>query len=257
MEHRGGMEHRDGMENRDSPIHGTTVAILGGSGELGQGLSVRLARAGVSLIIGSRSEWTATEAVEELAEMFPGLEVRGMLNPAAVEHADIVFLCVPFAHQADTVESIRDSLRPGHIVVDAIVPLAAAVGGKPTRTLGVWQGSAAEQAQDLVPEGVVVVSALHTVSGSTLQNLDRRLDEDVLVCGDRKAEKERVMKLLECIDGLRAVDCGQLEQARIVESMTALLIGINIRHKTHAGIRITGLPASPSDGSSIATPSAA
>jgi NADPH-dependent F420 reductase len=127
-------------------------------------------------------------------------------------------------------------------VVDAIVPLAASVGGKATRMLGVWQGSAAEQAQDLLPEDIALVSALHTVSGTAMMNIDRQLDQDVLVCGDRRADKDRVIGLLDRIDGLRGVDCGRLEQARIVESMTALLIGINIRHKTHAGVRITGLP---------------
>ena len=223
-----------------------TVAIVGGTGELGQGLSVQLARAGVPLIIGSRSEWAAKEAVDELVEMFPEAtaQVSGMLNPSAVERADIVFLCVPFAHQATTLASIRDSLRPEHVVVDTIVPLAAAVGGRPTRMLGVWQGSAAEQAQDLVPDGVAVVSALHTVSAAALQNLETTLDEDVLICSDRKDPKERVSSLIERIDGLRCVDCGRLEQARIIEPMTALLIGINIRHKTHAGIRITGLSRS-------------
>lgn len=220
-----------------------TVAIVGGTGELGQGLSVRLARAGVPLIIGSRSEWAAQEAVDELLEMFPKASVSGMLNPSAVEGADVVFLCVPFAHQATTLASIRDSLRPEHVVVDTIVPLAAAVGGKPTRMLGVWQGSAAEQAQDLVPDGVAVVSALHTISAAALQNLERTFDEDVLVCGDRKGPKQRVISIIERIDGLRCVDCGRLEQARIIEPMTALLIGINLRHKTHAGIRITGLPS--------------
>jgi 8-hydroxy-5-deazaflavin:NADPH oxidoreductase len=219
-----------------------TVAIVGGTGELGQGLSVRLARAGVPLIIGSRSKWTAQEAVDELVEMFPEAQVSGMLNPSAVERADVVFLCVPFAHQATTLASIRGSFRREHVVVDTIVPLAAAVGGRPTRMLGVWQGSAAEQAQDLVPDGVAVVSALHTVSAAALQNLGTTFDEDVLVCGDHKEPKQRVIALIERIEGLRCVDCGRLEQARIIEPMTALLIGINIRHKTHAGIRITGLP---------------
>jgi 8-hydroxy-5-deazaflavin:NADPH oxidoreductase len=220
-----------------------SVAIIGGSGEFGQGLSMRLAQADVPLIIGSRSAGTAEEAAEEIVEVFPGARVRAMLNPDAVHEADVVFLSVPFAHQASTLASIRDAFRPDQILVDTIVPLAAAVGGKPTRMLGVWQGSAAEQARDLVPDSVGVVSALHTVSGAMLANLRQTLDDDVLVCGDVAADKERVIALVDRIDGLRGVDCGRLEQARIVESMTALLIGINIRHKTHAGVRITRLPA--------------
>ena len=218
-----------------------SIAVIGGSGELGQGLTVRLVKAGTPLIIGSRSERTGSEAAEELLEIFPSADVRAMLNPEAVQHADIVFLSVPFVHQASTIASIRDALRPGQLVVDTVVPLAAAVGGKPTRMLGVWQGSAAEQARDLLPDGVGIVSALHTVSGAMLSNLAHRLDEDVLVCGDAREDKRKVMDLIERIEGLRAVDAGQLEQARIIESMTALLIGINIRNKTHAGIRITGL----------------
>ena len=132
-------------------------------------------------------------------------------------------------------------LREGQLVVDATVPLAAAVSGKATRMLGVWQGSAAQQAAEMVPDGVRVVSALHTVSAPLLADLDHALDEDVLVCGDRKADRQVVVDLVERIDGLRGVDAGRLEMARITESLTPLLISINVRHKTHAGIKITGL----------------
>jgi NADPH-dependent F420 reductase len=111
------------------------------------------------------------------------------------------------------------------------------------RTVGVWQGSAAQQAQEMVPEGVTVVSALHTVSAALLRNLDHELDEDVLVCGDKRADKRRVAAVLDAIDGLRCVDAGRLEMARIVESTTALMISINARYKTHAGVKITELPA--------------
>jgi NADPH-dependent F420 reductase len=127
-------------------------------------------------------------------------------------------------------------------VIDATVPLAAAVSGRATRTLGVWQGSAAQQAAEMVPKGVRVVSALHTVSATTVRDLEATLAEDVLVCGDRKADKAQAAAIIERIPGLRCVDCGRLEQARITESLTALLIGINSRYKTHAGVRITGLP---------------
>ena len=116
------------------------------------------------------------------------------------------------------------------------------MSGKATRTIGVWQGSAAQQAAEMVPDGVRVVSALHTVSAATLRKLDHALDEDVLVCGDRRADKRRVTALIDAIEGLRCVDCGRLEMARLIESTTALLIAINIRYKAHAGIQITGLP---------------
>jgi NADPH-dependent F420 reductase len=128
------------------------------------------------------------------------------------------------------------------VVVDTTVPLAAAVSGRATRTLGVWQGSAAQQVAEMVPDGVRVVAALHTVSSALLRDLGHDLAEDVLVCGDRRADKARVAALVDRIPGLRCVDCGRLETARIAESMTALLIGVNARYKTHAGVRLTGLP---------------
>jgi NADPH-dependent F420 reductase len=132
-------------------------------------------------------------------------------------------------------------LRAGQLLVDCTVPIAAAVSGKATRTLGVWQGSAAQQAQEMAPHGVTVVSALQTVSAPALAGGDE-LSEDVLICGDRKEDKARVARLVERIEGLRAVNAGPLEAARIVETLTPLLISINARYKAHAGIRITGLP---------------
>jgi 8-hydroxy-5-deazaflavin:NADPH oxidoreductase len=173
----------------------------------------------------------------------PEADVAGRMNPDAVAEADVIVLCVPFAHHTSTIASVKDSLRSGQLVVDAVVPLATATGGKPTRLVGVWDGSAAEQTCALVPDGVGVVSALHTISGAALADLSQQLGEDVLVCGDVRADKQRAIALLERIDGLRGVDCGRLDRARLVEPLTALLIGINIRYKTHAGIRITGLPS--------------
>ena len=122
------------------------------------------------------------------------------------------------------------------------MPLAAAVSGKATRMLGVWQGSAAQQAAEMVPDGVRVVSALHTISAASLTDLEHPLEQDVLVCGDSRADKREAARLIERIDGLRCVDCGRLEMSRITESLTALLIGVNSRYKVHAGIRLTGLP---------------
>jgi 8-hydroxy-5-deazaflavin:NADPH oxidoreductase len=158
-------------------------------------------------------------------------------------------LSVPFRNQAENLTNLREHLTPGQLLLDATVPLAAAVAvavaGKPTRTIAVWQGSAAQQAQEMVPDGVPVVSALHTISAASLTDLGHALGEDVLVCGDKKADKARVIELIQRIDGLRRVDCGKLETARITESLTVLLIGINARYKTHAVIRITGLPTPP------------
>jgi NADPH-dependent F420 reductase len=149
---------------------------------------------------------------------------------------------VPFRSQSETLTNLQGTLRAGQLVVDATVPLAAAVSGKATRMLGVWQGSAAQQAQEMVPEGVRVVSALHTVSAALLSDLDHALDEDVLVAGAKRADKQRVAALIDRVEGLRCVDVGRLEMARITESLTALMISVNVRHRTHAGIRVTGLP---------------
>jgi 8-hydroxy-5-deazaflavin:NADPH oxidoreductase len=217
------------------------VCIVGGTGALGFGLALRLARAGVPIVIGSRVPERATEAAARAGELVPEGSFSGLANREAVHGAEIVVLSVPFRSQSETLTNLRTELQPEQLLLDATVPLAAAISGKATRTLGVWQGSAAQQAQEMAPDGVRVVSALHTVSAAHLAELDQPLDEDVLVCGDNRADKQRVAELVEMIPGLRAVDCGPLEMARIVEQLTALLISINARHKTRAGIKVTGL----------------
>jgi NADPH-dependent F420 reductase len=219
------------------------VSIIGASGALGFGLAVRLARAGCAVTIGSRDAERADEAAGRAREAVPDGLVSGLPNALAAARNELVILSVPFRSQSETLHGLRDVLRPGQLVVDATVPLAAAVGGRATRTLGVWQGSAAQQAQEMVPAGVTVLSALHTVSAAVLRDLDQELDEDVLLCGDARADKQRVAALIGAIDGLRCVDCGRLEMARITEGMTALMISINSRYKTHAGVQITRLPA--------------
>ncbi len=219
-----------------------TVSIIGGSGALGFGLAVRLGRAGVPIVIGSREAGRAEEAAARAAAAVPEGSFEGCDNATAAGKAELLILSVPFRSQSETLTNLKQHLREGQLVVDASVPLAAAISGKATRTIGVWQGSAAQQVEEMVPDGVRVVSALHTVSAAMLGDLGHALDEDVLVCGDKKADKQRVMELVELIDGLRCVDCGKLEMARLTEQLTPLLIGINIRYKTHAGIRITGLP---------------
>jgi 8-hydroxy-5-deazaflavin:NADPH oxidoreductase len=217
------------------------VSIIGASGALGFGLAVRWGRAGVPVVIGSRDAGRAQEAAERARAAVPEGEFEGAENAEAATRADVVVLSVPFRSQSETLTNLKGALRSGQVVVDATVPLAAAVSGRATRTLGVWQGSAAQQAQEMVPDGVRVVSALHTVSAALLGDLDHALGEDVLVCGDRKEDKQVVAELIERIDGLRAIAAGRLEMARITEQLTALLISINVRHKTHAGIKITGL----------------
>jgi NADPH-dependent F420 reductase len=218
------------------------VAILGGTGALGFGVAVRLAHAGVPVVIGSRDAGRAEAAVQRLRDLVPLGQVEGCANPEAVDRADrLVILAVPLASQVSTIKSVADRLTDRHIVMDTTVPLAAAVGGRPTHILGVWAGSAAQQAAEHVPASTGVVSGLHTLSAALLEDLSVELDQSTLLCGDREADKEYVAGVLGRIAGLHVVDAGRLEASRVVEGITPLLIGINMRHRTHAGIAVTGL----------------
>lgn len=218
------------------------VAIIGASGALGFGLAVRFGRSGVPVLIGSRDPDRAQEAAQRALAVVPEGSFAGHGNADAARLAETVILSVPFRNHSETLTNLRAALTPGKLAIDATVPLAAAVSGKATRMLGVWQGSAAQQAAEMAPEGVRVVSALHTVSAASLTDLAHPLAQDVLLCGDSRADKAQAARLIERIEGLRCVDCGRLEMARITESLTALLIGVNSRYKAHAGVRLTGLP---------------
>jgi 8-hydroxy-5-deazaflavin:NADPH oxidoreductase len=221
------------------------LPIIGGTGALGFGLALRLAAAGVPVVIGSRRAESASEAADRLRERLPEARVDGAENPDAAGRGPLVALCVPFRAQSENLTNLRGALEPGQILLDATVPLAAAVSGRATRLLGVPQGSAAEQAAEMVPDGVRVVSGLHTVSAPVLNDLDQELDEDVLLAGDERDAKRAVAALVTRIPGLRPVDCGKLERARQIEGLAPLLISVNSRHKTHAGVRLTGLPEHP------------
>ena len=225
-----------------------TVAVIGGTGALGFGLSLRWAIAGVPILIGSRSKERAEEAASKVLDRArnasaESADVEGLSNEEAAERARTVVLAVPFRAQSENLNNLRYALQPGTVLIDATVPLAAAIGGRATRTLGVWQGSAAQQAEEMAPRGVAIVSALHTVSANLLSDPGKEIDEDVLMTGDDRKAKGQVAELIERIPGLRPVDCGDLEIARIVEQLTALLISVNSRYKIkHSGIRLTGLP---------------
>lgn len=225
------------------------IAIIGGTGDLGFGLALRWAQAGAPVVIGSRDEKKAQDAARRVEEALrthapaaaARVSVSGCQNPQAAAQASTVVLAVPLAAQAEILKSIRDSLQ-GAILVDTTVPLAAALGGKPTRLLGLWQGSAAAIAREVVPATTPVLSAFHNVSAEALQDLSVTPDCDILVCGDDAAAKQALFPLVKLIPGLRPVDAGPLEMSRIVEGITALLISVNRRYKVHhCGIRITGL----------------
>jgi NADPH-dependent F420 reductase len=219
------------------------IAILGGTGDQGLGLALRFARAGRPVVIGSRRLERARAAAEQVREQVPEADVVGFENAEAASGARIVIVSVPFEHTAGTLKAVRGALAEGQIVVSMAVPLATAIGDGAVRTLGIWQGSAAELVQALVPPGVQVVSAFQNVSAHRLQHLEEPVECDVVVSGARDP-RQAVMALCGLVPGLRAVDGGPLANARIVESMTALLIGMNVRYKVPEGlgIRFTGLP---------------
>ena len=217
------------------------IAIVGGTGPQGTGLALRWARAGEDIVIGSRDEHRGVQAAAAIAERTGSKSVVGAENKAAVQAADVVVLTVPFEGQAEMLKHIKPALRAGQILIDATVPLASAVGGRATRVLGVWQGSAVQQTAELVPKDVAVVAAFQNVSASHL-NEEKPIDCDVLICTDDENARKTTAELVEKIPGLKAVDAGKLENCRIVEQITALLISLNIRHKLQgAGFRITGL----------------
>ena len=218
------------------------IAVLGGTGPEGFGLALRWARAGESVIIGSRDAGRAREAAARIQAAVGGsATVSGEENVAACAATDLLVLTIPFEGHCGLLKQIRPAIRPGSIVIDSTVPLAASVGGRVTRTLGIWEGSAAQQAAELLPQGVSVVAAFHNTSAD-IMNGDAPVDCDVIVCSDDAAAAQTVRTLASKIPGVRAIDGGKLENARILEQITALLIGLNIRHKGHSGIRITGLP---------------
>jgi NADPH-dependent F420 reductase len=208
------------------------------------GLALRWARAGETIILGSRSVDRAKDAAAKIRERVGvTAQVSGDTNASACAAADLLVLTVPFEGQAALLKELKPSFKPGSLLIDATVPLAASVGGRASRTLGVWQGSAAQQSAEIVPKGITVVAAFQNCSADIL-NGDELVECDVIVCSDDTAATQTVCDLVAKIPGLRALDGGKLENARIVEQITALLIGLNIRHKGHAGIRITGLPES-------------
>jgi 8-hydroxy-5-deazaflavin:NADPH oxidoreductase len=221
------------------------VGIIGGTGDQGLGLALRLARAGEEIIIGSRDVKKAENAVSLVKNMLNDDEVhkiRGTTNQDAAREAELAVLTVPLQAQILTLKGVKDELQ-GKIMVDATVPLDSCLAGRPNRYVDVWEGSAAERSQALLQDQQVkVVSAFNNMSAASLTNADNDVECDCLVSGDDLEAKKVVMELAEKIPGVRAIDCGPLENARIVEKITPLLINLNIRNRIKlAGIRITGL----------------
>ena len=225
-----------------------SIAVIGGTGDQGIGLVLRWAASGRRVVIGSRDARRAAAVAEQArAQLRPAaVEIEGRTNLEAVQGMGMVVLAVPFSAQVATLKSIAPVLAAGTILVDLTVPLEAAVGGSPSRVLGLWAGSAAEQAAAHVPEGVQVAAAFHNVSAESLRSLEKSVECDVLVCADRVETRHAVRPWVEAIPGCCYVDAGPLENSRTVEAITALLIGINRRYKVRAaGLRVTGLGERP------------
>ena len=220
-----------------------TIAIVGGTGRLGSALAFRWARAGENVIIGSRDAPRAESVAAKIsAQGVSAGSLQGAENAVAVASSDVVVLTVPFEGHAELLKQLHPAFRPGTVLIDATVPLVAGVGGRSTRALAMGQGSAAQQAAELVPAGVVVAAAFQNLSAHQLGS-DRPVECDVVVCTDDLRARQIASGLAEEIPGVRAIDGGGLENARILEQITALLIALNRKYRVHAaGLRFTGLP---------------
>ena len=215
------------------------LAFLGGTGPEGRGLALRLALAGEGAIIGSREASRAAAAAEELLQLAPGAHIEGAVNDRAADGADLVFLTFPYEGQRPVLEQLQESLA-GKIVVNVIAPMQFQRGSGAT-AVEVPAGSAAQEAQELLPNSWVV-AAFQNVSAEELQEPDKTMEGDVIVCSNHRESKERVMDLVRKIPSLRPVDGGALANAKYVEQITPMLVNINRIYKIHAGIKIVGLP---------------
>jgi NADPH-dependent F420 reductase len=213
------------------------LAFIGGTGPEGMGLALRFAKAGHEIIIGSRQAERAQEAARAIRERVPNARAAGCLNHEAAREGEVVFLTVPYQGQRETLPPLREALD-SKVIVDTIAPLHFDKGT--ASALPVEEGSAAEQAQKLVPEGRVVGS-FHNLSARELANLDHSLEGDVIVVSDDKEAKQLVMELARQLSGVRAVDGGRLANARYVENLTALLLNINRIYKANTTIKVVGI----------------
>ena len=214
------------------------LAFLGGTGPEGRGLALRLALAGETTIIGSRDATRAVATAEELQQLAPGARIEGAANADAARRADVVFLAFPYEGQRPVLEQIAESLR-GKVVVNVIAPMSFQ-RGRGASAIEVEAGSAAQEAQELLP-GALVAAAFQNVSAEELQEPGTAMEGDVIICSDHPEAKELVTGLVPKIPNLRPVDGGSLANAKYVEQITPLLVNINRIYKIHAGIRVVGL----------------
>jgi NADPH-dependent F420 reductase len=219
------------------------IGIIGGTGGQGLGIAIRFVLIGEDVIIGSRAVEKAQEAVNKIKELLDKDDIPNLKaaeNPDAAKEADILVLTVPLMAQQPTLLSIKEGAA-GKILMDATGTLETAIGGSPTRCLYLPEGAAAERAQKILPD-TTVICAFNNISSGALMNFTEPIDCDCLISGDDQESKVTVAKLIERIPGVKGLDCGPLERAQIIEKITPLLIGLNIKKTCKdAGIRITGI----------------
>ena len=219
----------------DDDLVDRTIAVLGGTGPQGRGLARRFAQAGVTVVIGSRTEERGATAAAELAAATGG-RITGTDNRTAARQGDVVVVAVPWDGHADLLKDLASDLA-GKIVVDCVNPLGFDKQG--AYALPVDEGSATQQAAALLPDSVVV-GAFHNVSATVLEDPGvTQIETDVLVLGDDRAATDLVQKLADAVPGMRGLYGGRLRNAHQVEALTANLISVNRRYKAHAGVRIT------------------
>jgi len=216
-----------------------SIGILGGSGPQGKGLAYRFAKAGHSVMLGSRDASRAEEVAGEInARLGHGSLVSGSDNATAAQENEVVLVVVPYAAHIELLTEVAPLLR-GKIVIDCVNPLAFDANGPYSKELE--DKSSAEEAQRILPESRVA-AAFHLVSAVNLWNDEDFLsDEDILICGDDPESKIPVFALAEAVSGKKGIDVGPLRMARYIEPLTAMIISINKKHKAHAGIQISGL----------------
>ncbi|PUA31412.1 MAG: NADPH-dependent F420 reductase [Candidatus Terraquivivens tikiterensis] len=215
------------------------IALLGGTGDQGLGLALRFCKAGMDVVIGSRSMERALEASKNVKSRLGGVKIEGMLNEDAAKVADVVFLTVPLIGLIPTLKAIANNVR-GKVVVSPVVPLEAEIGGT-LRPIRLWSGSVAELVAERLKDSKVV-AAFHNVSAEALSDLEKPVECDVVVCSDHDDARQLVMQLAEKIDGVRPIDGGPLSNSRFVEELTSLLLFLNKKYSVKSsGVRFTGL----------------
>jgi NADPH-dependent F420 reductase len=215
----------------------TVIGFIGGTGPEGIGLAIRFCRAGDRVLLGSRSEERANEAVAKVKEEVPEADVYGVPNFQAAEESEVVFLAVPFEAHRSTLVELEESIGE-KILIDVVVPMEFGEDG--AHLIPIEEGSAAQQARTLVPRAKVVSGFQH-FDAALLKRSAKPLQGDVIICADHKGAKKTAMDLAEKLEYVRALDGGGLNNARYLEACSVLLVNLNRIHKARSSLRIVGI----------------